>query len=383
MKGFKGVLFLLMVVCISFTCKVKAESVCNTYQNYYFFIEANKESYYNKVKNGEAVWKVNHRTYFPLQTSLIEASKAENNLNRSRVCLKRDENDDVSCSGYSGPVMTLEKFYTLYLQVVNSSENIEISIPGSDTKTSSNVLISNNDGKIVSYYTHGKWFKVESNGDVVDGGVGVDLSKSQISALVSASALPNSESSTSISMDFEESLNNNYNSVVANISRDLDLNSSNNSSIELISIVWPCSSGQSCTQEPINSVISPALYYVEFEGCEEQYKAVIDYYYEGTNERVKFDNDEPNPWSKTGLKNGDSDNVSSPSKSGCTPSKENVDFTIKDSDFNYVVYYTCKSSETIENPKTGSMPIIVAVIVGLIAIVTFVVFAYKNKIVKK
>ena len=111
---------------------------------------------------------------------------------------------------------------------------------------------------------------------------------------------------------------------------------------------------------------------------DKMYNVVIDYYYKGTKDRVKFDNDDVNPF-KVSVIDGTSGTISSPDKKGCVPDKKIVSYVVDGQDFNGVVYYTCGGKEVIDNPKTGGL-FIGAVIVIAITSLAYVILYHINNV---
>lgn len=356
-------LFSLLAICLMFS-GVKAEEKMCYYYDYYFFIEINTNSIYQNRIAGGANWDRHHGTYFPA----LEDKNARVAEEEMRICIRRDENDDVSCSGLPDEqVITLRQFYEVYHDVATSDNIVTFDIPESSSKTTSSRIYEEINGdSIYRFFSHGKWFEIEGSGAIEEGSDGaVDLSDSQIDAMVKASALPHF-------VQFSSSYTDDY--YYMSIRRIINADQNGNADVEPFDIVWHA--GESAQ----SSVLSPALYLRTYKlPCEEKFNAVIDYYYEGTTERVEFDNNEANPWNKKDLEDGYSENVVSPTKKDCTPDKNSVNVKINGADFHDVVYYSCKE---VENPKTGTTFIIAASVIGAAAIAGSIIYYYK-KVKKK
>ena len=359
-----GSVFLVLVLSIVFTSEVKAAEVCEKHQDYYFFIEINAVETWDTYLSGGSVWERSHKTYFPA------LPKDRIDFKESRICLKRDDSDNLSCDGYEGPIWTLEQFYTAYELAANSTDVRTFTISGTDSETSSKVYTTTgSDGTVIRYYTHGKWYAIDGS-ELIEGGESVDLSSSSVDAMSKASLLPHI---TEITMAFSETDNNSYQSLSGRVDRTIDASHNNNSSVVPFSVVW------TVENVPTDSILAPSLYYVEYDTCSEKYNATIDYYYEGTTDRVEFDNNEPNPWTQTGLEDGYSTSVTSPSKEGCTPDQSRVDFTIQGADYHGVVYYTCEVEEVPDNPPTGDTVIGAVIVIGIVAL-GYVLLYYTNRV---
>lgn len=417
---------------------------CTVYTNRYFFIEINSNDIYEiRVADG-AVWDRHHGTYFPA----LGASTA---LNERDICLKRNADDTTTCASFdSSDQMTLEDFYISYQKVATEGTEVTFSIPdGSGTTTAKVYEYTGAEfsGKksVFRDFTHGSWFNTSDEGVVGEiNDESVDLSSSQIEAMVNASALPHY-------IQFSSSNESEF--FYMTIRRQIEAAQNGNDSVTPFDVIWR-EGGNA-----VSSIVSPALYVITYEVCEEipvpvkynatidyfyagtekrvefgddvanpwtksdlednytetvtspslenctfdkeqvevkiegkdfydvvyytceeevKFNATIDYFYEGTTERVEFDDEEDNPWKKTDLEDKYTETVTSPSKKNCTPDKEKVNVSINGKDFYDVVYYAC---EEVENPVTGTAFIIVATVVGAGAITGAAV--YYNKKVKK
>ena len=117
-------LFSLLAICLMFS-GVKAEEKMCYYYDYYFFIEINTNSIYQNRIAGGANWDRHHGTYFPA----LEDKNARVDEEEMRICIRRDENDDVSCSGLPDEqVITLRQFYEGYHDVATSDNIVTFDI---------------------------------------------------------------------------------------------------------------------------------------------------------------------------------------------------------------------------------------------------------------
>ena len=133
------------------------------------------------------------------------------------------------------------------------------------------------------------------------------------------------------------------------------------------------------------SLLAPAVYYVEYQTCQDEYKATINYYYyqngNKTKEKVEFDDKNvENPYIKKSLLAGESFTKDSPELKGCeivdtngkkydadktvkiTIDKDNPKDVIKD------VYYYCKALDEGKENSTGDSLIYIVWAIGLGAI---------------
>lgn len=364
----------LSVVGFALTTPVNADQQCH-YKDYYFFNEINKKTVIDDKKaamdDENTGWFRQHKTYFPIAKDL-------SNFTSSRICLKKDDNDNISCKDFGGTIWTLDEFYNAYKLATNEGENVDYTIypDNGETKTSSSKvkIVKDEANEITRYLTHGKWYKVDANDEETEGGDGVNLGQSDISAMVNASLLP---STIGFESNFDNSPDNKIRengSIQIKIKRNIKTNAIiekviNDAEGNPFLVVWHPN------EEAQSSILAPALYYVEYDASCEKYQATIDYFYAGTTDRVEFKNNEANPYVETGLDNGYSKDVKSPELKGCTPNKD-VTIKIDSEDFYDVVYYSCDLKEP---PKTGDALIYIAWVVGLGALGYASYYLYKNR----
>lgn len=351
---------------------VNADQQCH-YKDYYFFNEINKKTLIDDKKSAmedeKTDWFRQHKTYFPIAKDL-------SNFTSQRICLRKDDSDNISCKDFGGTIWNLDEFYNAYKLAATEGENVDYTIYPDDveTKTSSSKvkIVKDEANEITRYLTHGKWYKVDANDEETEGGDGVNLGQSKVSDMINASLLP---STIDFSSNFDNTPGNKireHGSIQIKIKRYINIktNTINNAALaNPFSVVWhPNEDAQA-------SILAPALYYVEYDASCEKYQATIDYFYAGTTDRVEFKNDEANPYVETGLDNGYSKEVKSPELKGCTSSKD-VTIKIDGEDFYDVVYYSCDLKEP---PKTGDALIYVAWVVGLGALGYASYYLYKNR----
>lgn len=368
---------------------VKAEESCITYDNYYFFNEINElksvQNYLNNKSgletqnlseiNGTNTWERSHAAYFPVISGDAKPPKNNESVISRRVCLSKNGKNDGNEAECVNNTWTLENFYDkeLFLSQDPTVKKFIIDDTyGSTSYISRSEEKTDEDGEkvITTYYKHGRWFIVDNNGNIIsEGGSGVNYINIEREKLVKGSFLP---SLTSISLNV---LNARTESAKGIINRTIEQEDING--VEAFDIAWK--SGE----EAKASVLTPGLYQVKYRLCKEvedtpKYKATINYYYEGTTNRVEFKNDEPNPYQEENLEDGTTKDVKSPELKGCTVDKDNVTIKIEGKDFEENVYYNCEVEKT-ENPKTGSALIIIAWIIGLASLGYSVYYFIKLK----
>lgn len=137
--------------------------------------------------------------------------------------------------------------------------------------------------------------------------------------------------------------------------------------IEPLGVIWY----GKYNDEMVNTYVSPVLYKVTYEVCDEPtYNATIDYLDKDTNDKVA------DSYVDANLEDGYTLEKDSPEVKNCTPDKEKVTIKIDGKDFKDVVYYTCKKED---NPETGNILIFIAWAVGLGALGYSVYWFKKNK----
>ena len=382
---FLGLVLVVLTIC-GFTNAVKADGepwkTCGHHKNYYFFNNIQGSEYYEKriSKDGQRLgdnkesgtdWTHSDSTTLP---SIGDAGQDISIEKAERVCLYKQSASE--CDGYSGEKMLLETFYSKYRGTAFSGNILEYKNNGGNTDYSGYMVEGD-----TTYFTHGRVVEAYVN---FFGGTSEDnhtlcvvhaynperYGPDEVCSyynddkkLVSGSILPTEESMSSNPIsDFNK--NRSYFEITVN--RKIAVDTYGADSVVYIPMRWPDYA------EDGKGILVPAMYYVEYDvNCEDDttYKATIDYFYEGTTERVEFPDGSKNPWTGTNLDDGYSRTVNSPSLSGCVPDKKSVNVQINGKDFYDKVYYTCTVQS---NPKTGDMYI------GIIAVfaVAGLVYAY-------
>lgn len=347
-----------------------------TYNNYYFFISIDSSNigYNLQDSSGNYYMQMSNRTHFPA----LPITDIEKASNAKEICLERKSGDG-TCGDWNGETWSLEEFYTAYRSAASSNKTVNYQIydsTGASDGYSSSKIYTNRSGNIINqYYTHGKWYKglSDANGNWTyneEGGRGVDLSTTDVSVMSNASILPTNE--TGITMSFVNAFQNNKESFDAIITRTIYKDQKGNDSVVPFS---------DASLNVSNSVLSPALSVVSYTAeCPDDamYNVTIDYYYKGTKDRVKFDNNESNPFTMIAT-NGATGTITSPTKEGCTPDQDKVSYKVDGQDFKGVVYYTCSSSDIDENVQTGEIFIGAVVVIAIGSLAYVIIYNKKRK----
>lgn len=379
----------------------KAEKICTTHKNYYLYLLIDDEpGFVNTVYKSEGNVKNQYNSaYFPgLPKNADAAAGNKSGIIYGRICLSKDgvaDGENLQC--VNGITWTLEDYYRIRGEAIKSV-NRETFTDDQGNQLSCRVYEKNsedeNGNKVIEHYYGGtKWFKCEDEAcaNQTEGGSGSNTSSLSLETLVKGSYLP---SQTQIT--FQPA-----NSSKAIITRTIDAKKDfldyltydddgnlktddegnliiNNNSKKVVPFQLAWNAGEAVK----TSLLAPAVYYVEYQTCQDEYTATINYYYykdgKTTTDKVEFDNNEANPYVKTGLTTGSKDSYKSPEKKGCTivDTKGNkydtdkvVNYEIKDEDFTKNVYYYCPAEEEVEtNSKTGDALIYFAWAIGLGAI---------------
>lgn len=351
-KILKGSLLSLALIFV--VSPVKAAENCTTYKNYYFFDEINGRTYtINKITNSEnASWPRIHETYYPKLDDGVEPTR------QGKVCLsKGDKKDGTECI----ETWTLEDFYGKNKQIFSMEEK-ELTTPKG--KSAYKVLEDNDNN--TKYFFHYKWYEIEGE-NVEEKSDVVDYSTKSSSELIEGAFFP---TSTTITPDFSDA-----SSIMMRVERLVEENNLEN--VTGFDLDWGPEYGGIA-----KTVLTPTLYLIEYEVCPEdvKYKAVIDYFYAGTEDRIIIKDKEVPAYTENNLEDGYENEVLSPKLEGCTPDMEKVNIKIEGKDFYQPVYYTCKIDEEIDDPgKTGSALIYIAWAVGAGALGYSVYYLLKNK----
>lgn len=398
MKGIKKTSLLgIAFLSIMLPTMVKAEKVCTKYKNYYFFSEIyganpNKDEsgkytgFLGTIDSLSSTEKhtTNRATYFPVIPENAAAPEGSSKVIEGRICLKKTYEDgsfiidgpEAECA--NGNTMTLEEYYRLRSDAI--SNGVKKSLNTEKGESSYTIYEVEKDDAIYKYLWHGRWFKLdEYNDDIDEGGASVEFNSVEISNLTNGSFLPEN---THIDFDL-------YKTGKVTIRRDIfkkDIFNDDNLLVTPFKVAWTANGKQK------NSLLAPALYYIEYDTCGDKYNATINYYYYDTTDRVKDDDGKEIPaYTENNLDPGYESTKDSPKIDGCyivnTEGKKISDDDIvkitidkdKPQNFSKNVYYYCKIEEEAESPKTGDALIYLAWAIGLGAIGYSVYYFSKMK----
>jgi len=381
-----------------------AETVCTTHKNYYLYLLIDQVPGFANVvyqSNSNHEKEYYNSAYFPtLPENAIAAVNNNSGAISGRICLSKDGvADGTSLQCVKGMTWTLEEYYRIKTEV-RSYHSTKEEVFINDERSTMNVYEKETDmedgNKVIEHYYGGaKWYKCSDAAcqNAVKGGSGADTSSLTIEQLVKGSYLPsltqiNFSPAVSSRAIITRKINvknfldyltyDDEGEPVIDDDGNLIINE-NSQKVVPFQIAWKTG------QTPRKSLLAPAVYYVEYQTCGEEYKATINYYYYKngtTTEKVEFDSDEDNPYKKTDLDESADYSVNSPTKKGCTivdtnGKKYDADKVVnvlitrngKASDFEKNVYYYCPAEEeVIQNNKTGDALIYFAWIMGLVAI---------------
>lgn len=342
-----GLLSISALAALSLAVPVKAEQSCTEYTNYYFFSEIYKESEINTIINEKK--ERYHATYFSA------LPKGATEIKQSKVCLSNTESDQTCIKND----FDLDKFYTKYKEILDESNNpkkTKFTIKELDNKEGSSTYITQGN---TSYYLHGTWYESDKDGNITKlSPDGVYYNEVETSEIIKGAIISSSTSFSLTAKDDEEYVK----FLITRFTKDVDKTDKPG-----FDLAW--GNGQKV-------YLTPALYKITYQLCEDKFKAEIDYINKDTNKEVH------EPYKKDDLSNGDKDSVDSPKVDGCTLVDKNdstVDYEIDNDDYHYIVYYTCKAESPAVNPKTGNTLIFVAWVVGLGSLGYSIYWFKKNK----
>ncbi len=364
MRNFKKIICgcLVLVLCLIFTkSTVFAATDCVKYKDYYFFVDIMGEESFNNLKASTSTWSVTNNTYYEALPSTRQSFN-----NGKQVCVFKTN----ECDNWGGMKMSAQDFYTYYLQAIKSNTTKKITIDGG-SKTTTIRYYETMDGSnaVVRYISHGKWTKQKTDGTDEEHDSSVDVSgvAGAAAALASGSFIP---TDVTITMAYDKADSSGYQSMTATIIRTISAGKAAavTNGVVPFQVMW--NSAQT------NSVLSPALYYDEYEVCEENtsytqdmYNAKIYYLYKDTNRTAAT------TYTRQ-YTNGATDKVVSPTISGCTADLPTVDIKIVGKNFEKTVYYTCAAAS---NPPTGNILFIVCMIVGFSSLAYFLYWLFVGR----
>lgn len=310
-----GLLGFILLSTILFTNKVEAKS-CKIYKDYYYFLDGTTREWYEKVSplaNGENFEQPNS-TYVP-------AGYAANSVLKSQGQIK------IVRDNATGEEWSLKDYYDKY-KIIIEKDGTTISTPEGEDEVKIYTEPTTEEAEIdvIRHILHGTWYK---EGNEYRYGVAEDYKEESKENLIASSMIP---TETTITFDYNEDKEIFEVEVNRNIFKaDLDA----------------VTGGATATlggEKRTDVINAPGLYYIVYNYC--TYTGTINYYYEGTEKRVEFDDNSANPYIKSGLEAGAEEKVQSPELKNCTPDIENVTIKIdkeNPQDVSYDVYYTCDS----------------------------------------
>ena len=346
-----GVVGLALGVSLNIT-QVKADGEngnnCHTVRNYYFFAEINDANHYQeKLPNSDSTYPRIHSTSFKALPSGIHLSDIST---KGQITLVKT-GDTVATTTWN-----LEDFYKAYR--LAKGEN------GHYSETLS-------DNTEINYFLHGAWYEENAEGESNNT---VDVTDKSDQELAAGSIIP---STTIITMTEGDIL-------AGRVNRTIEYSDLYTTEGEYIDGITPFKHSYSTGGNEYDMLLTPALYYVEYEACEEvetpKYTATIEYRNKATNKKVADDYIDEN------LANGFYDSVTSPVIDNCTLDNPAVDkvheYTIDNANHEYTVYYVCTSGEEVkENKKTGDA--LIYIVWGIGALALGYSIYYFNKYYKK
>lgn len=366
---------------------VKADNVCKTYDNYYFFSVLNSASdlqnAYSSMNDDDLLINRIDVTFFETLPANAEAPKGNSDVISKRVCLSKNGEVDGTANFCNNNTWDLNDFYQAQTNFANGEiKRITVNVNGeekSSTLTKYSTSSKDTDGEevITTYYKHGKWYSREDKSSTIleYGGPGTDVAvqyKDRIDELVNMSVLALKHREKTGTTDGTKIEFSPFNSPEAAITRYLYVSEYKDAVNYALAdpsrtIMW--SSGKTAP-----GVLTPTLYRVKYRACEdiETYKAEIEYFVKETDGTLtpaeKYYKDIVT-YNNNSLEDGYTKEVPTPKLSGCTADKSSVTVKIDGKDFYDKVIYTCKANQEInDNSKTGDALIYVAWAIGLGAI---------------
>ena len=354
---------------------------CIHHKDYFFFNQINKVSTLLNNKTlcpgdpsslGSCTGTMSTKggSYFPNINKVTKEEIKKSGL----VCLKKGElveGDNCSTNG----TWTLEEFYTNWKKAASQSferldsvknEFVSAATKGPDSNSFTYKIATETaeDGTVINYILHGKWY-TSNDDDSVNweevAGNGEDYQNVSTDKLVSGSFFPGKTPT------IDDPFISDIRYIKPVVHRTYTGEAMKNSNITPFKYQW---TGSNKTDEPVDSVLSPALYYIEYDICEDvpnepepDYNSDITYKCVDENgEEMECPGGDPDPDHREELEDGYTHDVDSPKIEGCTPDQETVKIKIEGKDFKEEVIYTCKAPK---NPGTGSFLIVIAWLVGL------------------
>lgn len=352
----KIILFLVAVTTFTiFNANVKAEKICKIYKDYDLFAEVTSIDKYNEAMNNNSTFNVYNETQTPA------------GLSKESDLIKQYQVNIIKTGTSQDKEWTLKDYYNNLKNIKEKGKTETLKTSTGDTTI---LVYSINQGEtensepvVIRYIKHGKW-NAEGEEETEIGFTLESLFKSSIDSLVKASVIPTGklEKLEGTGTKIISTPNENGEFYQIQIERTSTL-----SDIEGLEAV-PATLANG---EEQNVLIAPAVYYREYEYCEEKYE--VEILYEAQIDYVYTDGSEAAPsYNEKFLENGYTNKVTSPTIENCTPDKKEVTISIdkdKPKDFYEKVVYTCKiDEEPKNNGQTGDTLIYVAWAIGIAAL---------------
>lgn len=371
MKGLKRIslLSVALLSTVGLSTLVKADKVCTTYKDYYFFSRLNQASLVKNSNNGyytgeSGLWEDTSSTNYPTSWYDDLKTKLEGDIIEKRICLKKGDKIDGVSSSCNNNYWELKDFYEKEIEIANDGkiENFATESGERQYTILEEKSTDNNKNVISRYYMHGKWARDDVSGEsttsyLTDGTTADTLVK------ISALAMKYLEDKNAEGVSFASNL---ITSPEIKITRKYYIDDYADAVTEAEKTENNISWGEN---GKLPAVISPALYYIEYTLCE-KYNATINYWYKEDNTKAA------DSWTEENLDDDYEEEVPSPEIKNCTPDLKSVNVKITDPDAKdvgpvnreYNVYYTCKTDAEGKQEPTGDALIYLAWAIGLGAI---------------
>lgn len=383
----------------------KAEKICTTHKNYYMYLLIDEvPGFVNRVYQAELASneakEYYNSAYFPLIPENAEFPKNNEAIISGRICMSKDGISDGNGNQcIKGLTWTVEEYYQKKIEATPNLKSVSFKDDkgvSRECKVYDKTVDNENGNKVIEhYYTGAHWFKCDDAQckNATSGGSGADTSNLSLETLAKGSYLPlqteitfnpasssrtiitrrittkgekDTETGQVIPGNYQDYLTYDENgNPKVDESGNLIINSSS-TKLKPFDLQW------NANESVKTSLLAPAVYYVEYQICEDAYNADIEYFVkesDGTLTPAKEYDEEIVNYSKSELDDGYTEPVNTPKLSGCTADKAKVEVKIEGKDFYDKVIYTCKANQEIDNNnKTGDALIYLAWIIGLGAI---------------
>ena len=364
----------------------RADKVCTIHKNFYMYllIDTAPSHVFSIYQSDPKT--IYNGAYFPMLPKNAEPPEGQRDILKGRICMMKDGKTDGDASQNQCPfdVMTVEEYFLKEYEISqdpdNKSKENFIDENGKERSISVYTRKSTTaDGtpQEIKYYYGAEWFKCTDDTckNTTPGGSGVDTSSISPEVLAKGSYLPTQTNITfnpatsnrtiitrKISTGKTNEEDSNFLDYLVYEDGKVKVDESGNPVINPnaqkvvpFSIVWKTG------EAPKQSLVAPAVYYVEYQTC--AYSATINYYYfkdgEPTEDKVKLDDGKvKEPYHRDNVENGDGDTVESPVIKHCAivdkygkrnDADKSVTYKINNGDFTHDVYYRCDAYDATIN----------------------------------